>query len=511
MLRYAFRRLLWTLPTLLVVSLVSFLFLSYVPDITDDPSAIATLTPAQIVHLRREKFLDLPRFVNLAPKGVGERADAALAAIAAGGKGVADAERDLARLGGAALPFVLPKLDTLAPEPRAKVAIALAPVAKRMGVDHAGEASNPKLAAAFWSRFWDNRHVDFRRAAVRSAVARLVRYGTKSRATDLIELDTFALDDVIGALELPSDSGSIDRAAALIEVAAHATGNDDRITAGDDLAAARACVDRWRTFWSVYRSDFVAHTGMARVAAIVLETRYGKWVLSVVTARFGQRAGSYAVIEEVGIRAPVTLGLVFGAIALAYVVGGALGVLSAIVKKQRYDGTLAVSVLVLYAIPTPVAAVVVHGAAGVSYRSAALALVVLALALVAAPVRHQRAALAEVLSRDYIRAAEARGAGRVRVVVVHALRNAALPLATLATLEAPMALGGAFVVEHVFGLRGMGEATMIAVTQRDTSWLMVVSIGAAALAALLVVITDLGYVAVNPLLRTSIVGRRRRS
>src|SRR4029078_13348778 len=98
---------------------------------------------------------------------------------------------------------------------------------------------------------------------------------------------------------------------------------------GDDLASARACVDRWQAFWAVYRSDFVAEGGVSRVAATVLETRYGKWALGAVTHRFGQRQGSYAVLDELALRAPVTLVIVFGAIATAYAARGAHGALGA--------------------------------------------------------------------------------------------------------------------------------------------------------------------------------------
>jgi peptide/nickel transport system permease protein len=81
---------------------------------------------------------------------------------------------------------------------------------------------------------------------------------------------------------------------------------------------------------------------------------------------------------------------------------------------------------------------------------------VLGLGLVAAPTAQQSASLSLALSADHVRAARARGAGRVRAVFVHALRNALLPVGTLATLEGPMALGGAFVVERVFALHGVG-------------------------------------------------------
>src|SRR5215475_3362502 len=94
MLGHALRRLLWTIPALIGVSLVTFLFLSYVPDPTDDPAFAARNPPAEVERLRRE----------------------------------------LVRLGGAALPFVIPRFDALEPDRRQELALALAPIAERMGL-----------------------------------------------------------------------------------------------------------------------------------------------------------------------------------------------------------------------------------------------------------------------------------------------------------------------------------------------------------------------------------------
>src|SRR5580704_10478464 len=113
MLAHALRRLLWSIPALIGVSLVTFLFLSYVPDPTDDPSFAARTEPVELERLRRERFLDLPRLVNLHPRDVRERVEDVFAALGRGGVDAAEARHDLVRLGGAALPFVLPRLDAL--------------------------------------------------------------------------------------------------------------------------------------------------------------------------------------------------------------------------------------------------------------------------------------------------------------------------------------------------------------------------------------------------------------
>lgn len=509
MLRHALRRILWMLPTLFAVSVLSFLVLSFVPDPADDPRLAAALSRADRERLRRERFLDLPRFINPTPRDVRVRATEAVRAIAAGG---ADAERaaaELRRLGGAALPHALPLLDALAPEPRATVALALAPIAARMRLPRAEEAADPARAVAYWTRFWDDRGVEFRAASVRSAVRRLVRYGSASRAAELRELDTFALQYLIEQLSPPEDVAGLEQARVLVELAADVTEIDDRI-AGDDLEAARECVARWRSFWAVYRGDYAVFTGPSRVAAMVLETGYGKWALGAITHRFGVAAGGEPVLDGLRLRAPVTLALVFGAIALAYALAVPLGAISAASRGRKTDLAIACIVLGLAVLPTAVLAVLTASRAGQG-GGLFLPTAVLALALVAAPTRQQRSALATVLTQDVVRAALARGASRSRAVVVHGLRNALLPVFTLAVVEPPLALGGAFVVEHVFGLHGLGEATILAVQARDTNWLMALSIGTAGIAALFVIATDLAYVLIDPRLASPVLSRRRRA
>lgn len=507
MIRHAVRRLLWTLPTLVGVSIISFLLLSFVPDPTSDPTLASTQSSEEIERIRRERFVDLPRFVNVIPRDVRARADAALRTVAANEPDAAAAARELARLGGAALPHVLPVFDALAPEPRERVAVALAPVAVRMGLATLEEAQRPSRAVALWTRFWDDRGVEFRSASVRSAVRRLARYGSTSRAVELLELDTFALDNVIEALVPPFDDASMQEARALVDIASHVTGRDDRIAPGDDLDAARACVDRWRSFWTIYRSDFVVLSGTARASATVLETRYGKWALGALTHGFGLSSQGEPILEELSRRAPTTLSILFGSMALAYGVAIPLGVITAASRGRKSDLAITSVVLALFALPTAIFAVALVRWAGAS-GSVFAAIVVLAAGLAASPTRQLRSKLTSAASQEFFNAALARGASNTRALIAHGLRNSLLPLVTLAALEPPLALGGTFVVERAFGLHGLGEVMIRAVNERDISWLMALSICAAATAACFVILTDLAYIILDPRLSQSITGQK---
>ncbi len=98
-----------------------------------------------------------------------------------------------------------------------------------------------------------------------------------------------------------------------------------------------------------------------------------------------------------------------------------------------------------------------------------LALPALALAAILAAVvaRHQRAAMAAVRDREFVRAARAKGLGERRIFWRHALRNALAPVLTLAGLLLPALVGGAVLVESIFDWPGMGRLTVDAVTSLD--------------------------------------------
>jgi len=115
--------------------------------------------------------------------------------------------------------------------------------------------------------------------------------------------------------------------------------------------------------------------------------------------------------------------------------------------------------------------------------------------------RFVRDNVAAVLSEDYIRTARAKGASRMRVLYVHALPNALLPLLTVIGLALPGLLSGAVILEVMFSWPGMGRLMFDAVMQRDYP----VILGASALAAVVVLLgtlaVDLLYAAADPRVR----------
>jgi len=503
MLRYALRRVLWAIPTLLATSLVLFFVTTLAPDPARDTG------DATIEEARRTRFVDLPRFVNTRPQDVVSRASAAVKAVSSGGADEERGARELRRLGGAALPYVLPLLEALPPEGRGRVAVALAPVASRMAIGNAGDLLQPQTAALFWSRFWDDRALDFTRTAVDRAVSRLVEHGTDLRETDMVSLDTYALPEVIRAMTTTSDHVSLER---LTRIARHATERGPVLAEDSDATQVRRAVADWQEWWFVHATDYVELDGADRAIAVVTETRYGKWLRRAASGELGVSAiDGEPIADKLRERAPVTL-LVCGlAMLLSWSLAVPLGALGAWRQGRAFDWVSSGVLFLLYATPTfAVAEILRRVAAGHALGGGRVWLAVAALALgsIATLSRWQRAAMLDVVRQDFVRTARAKGLPAWRVAVVHALRNALMPTLTLAGLHLPVLLGGAFVVEEVFGLPGLGFETLRAIEAHDAAWLMAVILASAVAVTLGLVASDVAYGALDPRVR-EVLSRRQ--
>jgi peptide/nickel transport system permease protein len=126
---------------------------------------------------------------------------------------------------------------------------------------------------------------------------------------------------------------------------------------------------------------------------------------------------------------------------------------------------------------------------------------VLTLVTIATWSRYMRASMLDVISQDYIRTARAKGLHRRAVLVHHALRNALLPMITIAGLQLPTLLGGALITETVFTWPGMGRLFLDSIGYRDYPVVM----GLLMFSALLVLagnlLADILYVVADPRIR----------
>jgi peptide/nickel transport system permease protein len=119
----------------------------------------------------------------------------------------------------------------------------------------------------------------------------------------------------------------------------------------------------------------------------------------------------------------------------------------------------------------------------------------------AGTARYQRAAMLEVVGQDYVRTARAKGLPERRVVLVHALRNALLPLVTLFGLSFPFLLTGAVLVETVFAWPGMGKLAADAIFRRDYPVVLATAMTASAMVVLGNLVADVLYAVADPRIR----------
>ena len=120
--------------------------------------------------------------------------------------------------------------------------------------------------------------------------------------------------------------------------------------------------------------------------------------------------------------------------------------------------------------------------------------------------RQMRAGMFEVIRQDYIRTAKAKGAGKARVILIHALRNGLFPIITLFATLLPFLIGGSVIIETIFNIPGMGRFAFNNVLMREYDAALAVLIMSAVLTLFGILISDLLYVIVNP--QVSLEGRR---
>ncbi len=511
MLRYALRRALWSIPTLLATSLFLFLVTTLAPDpVATRRAGLGAAEREHLEEMRRTQFFDLPRFLNPNPRDVRSYTAAAMAAI--GGADPAAHEegaRALRRLGGAAIPYALPLFDALAPDARGRAAMALTPVAERMGLPNRGRLAEPESAALFWTRFWDDRALDFTRGSVDRAVSRLIEHGSDLRESDLVALDTFALPELVRAISVSDDRATLER---LTRIAHHASERGAVISPAETDAEVRHDVAEWEEWWFVHSADFMPLDGADRVIAVVTETRYGKWLRRAASGELGLSAiDGTPVADKLRASAPITFLVCALAMALSWAIAVPIGALGAWRQGKSFDVVTSAVMFLLYATPTFAVAEVLRRATsahGVGSGRVLLAVAALAAGSIATCSRWQRAAMLDVVRQDYVRTAHAKGLPGLRVMVVHALRNALMPTVTLAGLHLPALLGGAFVVEEVFGLPGMGYQTLRAVEAHDAAWLMAVILVTAVAITIGLVASDVAYGALDPRVREVLTRRQ---
>jgi peptide/nickel transport system permease protein len=246
--------------------------------------------------------------------------------------------------------------------------------------------------------------------------------------------------------------------------------------------------------------------------------QYAIWLSKAVKGDLGRSSQTQRpVAEELGARAATTFQFGIVAWILSVLIGVPAGIVSAVFRGKAVDYVATVLSIGGVAIPSfwfGIMSILLFGVTlgwlptqgyvGVfedpveALRHMVLPAFALGITSSALIMRQSRSAMLEVLDQDYIRTARAKGVREVAVIVVHALRNALLPIVTVFGLQTGRIFAGAIVIETLFGIPGMGNFMVQAVFARD---FMVVQ-GAVLVMALAVLVanllTDIAYAGLDP-------------
>jgi len=265
-----------------------------------------------------------------------------------------------------------------------------------------------------------------------------------------------------------------------------------------------------------------------------LLVRYFDWLGNMLQGNFGTSTTGQPIGAELGSRLLVTLQMVLPATILSIIAGVLLGVISAVRQYTPVDHVLTAVAYLFYSTPVFVVAILLKDFLALKLNAAVghtvlytigentpgttgawpvftnalghtvLPVLTLVLITYAGWSRYQRAAMLDVLNADYVRFARAKGLSPRRVLYVHALRNALIPVVTVIALDFAAILGGAVITEIAFGWNGMGQFLLQGLTgpiSPDTgvvqAWLMV----AATAVIVFNILADVLYAALDPRIR----------
>ena len=247
--------------------------------------------------------------------------------------------------------------------------------------------------------------------------------------------------------------------------------------------------------------------------------RYAAWLENAVVGDFGySRLFAKPVLEVLGPRLLNSLVLMAVSLAVALMIAIPAGIHAArrpgswtdqVINLLCFAGIsvppfwLALLLILLFAVSLgalPASGMGTIGEDGVldRLRYMILPIATLSAASVAGYTRHVRAAMIEVLREDYIRTARAKGVDETRVVWRHALRNALLPVVTIAALDFGSLFSGALVTETMFSWLGMGKTIYDAVMGNDYNLALVGLLLATGITLLANILADIAYAWLDP-------------
>ena len=244
-----------------------------------------------------------------------------------------------------------------------------------------------------------------------------------------------------------------------------------------------------------------------------LAVQYARFLGAVVRGDFGEslryRQDALGLVLE---RLPATLLLAGCALGLTLLVAVPVGVLSAVRRDSVLDHVATVltvlgqatpgfwlGLMLIFLFSVRLGWLPTGGAGTVAHL--VMPSIVLAAFFAARIARLTRSAVLDALGEDYVKTARAKGLGEGRVIGKHTLRNSAIPIVTLAGLEAGQLLGGAVITETIFAWPGLGRLTVQALLNRDFPVVMAAVSFTSIVFTLMNLVVDLLYGWLDPRVR----------
>jgi peptide/nickel transport system permease protein len=274
-----------------------------------------------------------------------------------------------------------------------------------------------------------------------------------------------------------------------------------------------------------------ARTTPAQVAAIraafgldePAPVQYVRWMGRVLSGDLGTsfRTGR-SLVQELALRLPVTIELTLLAAVLGLLPALVFGTLAAVRRNSATDYVASVGTLIGLSMPSfllatllvllfslvlrwlpPIGYVELNRDPVGNLRTMLLPALALGLPFAGIMMRITRSSILEVLGQEHVRVARAKGLTDSAVLSRHVLSNAAIPIITVAGIQIARLLGGAVIVETIFGLPGIGRYVYEAISMRDYPVIQGVTLVVALAFVLVTFLIDLLYAVVDPRLRSS--------
>ena len=245
-----------------------------------------------------------------------------------------------------------------------------------------------------------------------------------------------------------------------------------------------------------------------------LYVQYGRYVSNALQGNLGNSIRTnQPVAKLIAEQLPSTVTLAMSAMLVALMIGGILGLLAALRHGTWFDTIimgLSVSglsiptfwmgllLILLFSVHWKLFPIISNGS---SFSDLFLPALTLGLPEAAVVARMVRASMLDVLGKDYIIVARAKGLPMYMVILKHALRNALIPVVTFAGLQIAYLLGGATIVETMFARQGIGRLAVQSIFTRDYPMVQGVVLITATIYVFINTLTDITYVLLNPKIR----------